>query len=81
MRNFLQKTDYKSIDFRLVYGALIRVLILGIGLVIGLISAVSAGTMDISSLMTAAAYLVTILLSGSMARLQHKLEYRNYKEC
>lgn len=76
---YMMETDYKSIDFRLVYGALIRVLILGIGLVIGLISAMAAGTMDVSSLMTAAAYLVSILISGSMARLQHKLEYRNYK--
>lgn len=76
---YMMETDYKSIDFRLVYGALIRVLILGIGLAIGLISAVSADTMDLSSLMTAAAYLVTILISGSIARLQHKLEYRNYK--
>lgn len=41
---YMMETDYKSIDFRLVYGALIRVLI-----------------------------------SGSIACLQHKLEYRNYK--
>lgn len=76
---YMMETDYKSIDFRLVYGALIRVMILSVGLMIGLISAVSEGKMDASSLMTAAAYLVTLLISGSIARLQHKLEYRNYK--
>ena len=76
---YMMETDYKSIDFRLVYGALIRVVVLGIGLILGLISAISIGKMDIASLLTAAAYLLTILISAIMARLQHKLEYRNYK--
>lgn len=76
---YMMETDYKSIDFRLVYGALIRVIILGTGLVTGLISALSEGKMDAASLLTAAAYLATLLISGILARLQHKLEYRNYK--
>lgn len=76
---YMMETDYKSIDFRLVYGALIRVIILGTGLVTGLISALSKGKMDAASLLTAAAYLATLLISGILARLQHKLEYRNYK--
>lgn len=76
---YMMETDYKSIDFRLVYGSLIRVLILLIGLGVGLVSAVSEGKMDAASLLTATAYLLTILLSAAMARLQHKLGYRNYK--
>lgn len=76
---YMMETDYKSIDFRLVYGALIRIFVLAIGLILGLISTVSAGKMDTASLLTAVAYLLTILISAIMARLQHKLEYRNYK--
>ena len=76
---YMMETDYKSIDFRLVYGALIRTLILGIGLGIGLISILIAGKIDAYSWLTAVAYMGTILLSAVIARLQHKLEYRNYK--
>lgn len=76
---YMMETDYKSIDFRLVYGALIRVIILGIGFIIGLISVTLEGKMDTASFVTAAVYLTTLFISGSLARLQHKLEYRNYK--
>ncbi len=76
---YMMETDYKSIDFRLVYGGLIRVLILLVGLGIGLISTISQGKMDTYSLLTAAAYIGTILLSAAISRLHHKLEYRNYK--
>ena len=76
---YMMETDYKSIDFRLVYGALIRVIILGIGFIIGLISVTLEGKMDTASFATAVVYLATLLISGSLARLQHKLEYRNYK--
>jgi len=76
---YMMETDYKSIDFRLVYGGLIRVLILLVGLGIGLISTISQGKMDTYSLLTAAAYIGTILLSAAISRLHHKLGYRNYK--
>lgn len=76
---YMMETDYKSIDFRLIYGALIRVIILGIGFIIGLISVTLEGKMDTASFVSAAVYMVTLLISGSLARLQHKLEYRNYK--
>ena len=76
---YMMETDYKSIDFRLVYGGLIRVLILLVGLGTGLISAISQGNMDAYSILTAIAYAGTIVLSALISRLHHKLGYRNYK--
>ena len=76
---YMMETDYKSIDFRLVYGGLIRVLILLVGLGIGLISTISQGKMDTYSILTAIAYAGAIVLSALISRLHHKLGYRNYK--
>lgn len=76
---YLMETDYKSIDFRLVYGALIRVVILLVGLLIGVVSLLVSSGLDLYSYLTAGCYMLTTAISCVMAYLQYKLGYRNYK--
>lgn len=78
---YLMETDCKSIDFRIVYGALIRAMLLAVGLGIGIVATLIAGKLDGESLLTALAYLLTILVSAVVCRLQHRLGCRTYKSC
>lgn len=76
---YMMETDCKSIDFRIVYGALVRAVLLTVGLGIGLIATLTAGKLDEDSLLTALAYLLTIQVSATVGRLQHRLGCRTYK--
>lgn len=78
---YMMETDCKSIDFRIVYGALVRAVLLTVGLGAGLIATLTAGKLDGSSLLTTLAYLLTIQVSATVGRLQHRLRYRTYKSC
>ena len=78
-KTFITEFDYKTIDWQITVGCLIRIALLLIAAICGAVSSIGSGGMDMATVFVAAGLLVSAALSAVIFRLQRKIGYRSYK--